>query len=67
MPNLTQSQKVRRNSRLRNFDSKNPDTTQPIPEGGTYTQNAPNSWSVASYDPRLGLIYFPMGNESLPR
>jgi len=47
-----------------NFDSKNPDATQPIPKGETYTQNAPNSWSVASYDPRLALIYFPMGNES---
>ena len=26
--------------------------------------NAPNSWSVSSYDPKLGLIYLPMGNES---
>ncbi|CDX11900.1 glucose dehydrogenase [Mesorhizobium plurifarium] len=47
-----------------NFDSKNPDATAPIPNGQTYSHNAPNSWSVASYDPKLGLIYFPMGNES---
>ena len=47
-----------------NFDSKNPDATAPIPNGQTYSNNAPNSWSVASYDPKLGLIYFPMGNES---
>ncbi|WEX09525.1 PQQ-binding-like beta-propeller repeat protein [Chelativorans sp. AA-79] len=47
-----------------NFDSKNPDATEPIPAGETYSQNAPNFWSVASYDPELGLIYLPMGNES---
>ncbi|MBZ9889207.1 membrane-bound PQQ-dependent dehydrogenase, glucose/quinate/shikimate family [Mesorhizobium sp. BR1-1-3] len=47
-----------------NFDSKNPGATAPIPNGQTYSNNAPNSWSVASYDPKLGLIYFPMGNES---
>ncbi|WP_353641450.1 membrane-bound PQQ-dependent dehydrogenase, glucose/quinate/shikimate family [Mesorhizobium sp. WSM2239] len=47
-----------------NFDSKNPTATEPIPSGETYTQNAPNSWSVASYDAELGLVYFPMGNES---
>ncbi len=47
-----------------NFDSKNPEATEPIPEGETYTQNAPNSWSVSSYDPELRLIYLPMGNES---
>ncbi|MFC6488827.1 PQQ-binding-like beta-propeller repeat protein [Nitratireductor sp. GCM10026969] len=47
-----------------NFDSKNPEATEPIPAGETYTQNAPNYWSVASYDPELGLVYVPMGNES---
>jgi quinoprotein glucose dehydrogenase len=47
-----------------NFDSKNPDETTPIPNGQIYSNNAPNSWSVASYDPKLGLVYFPMGNES---
>ena len=47
-----------------NFDSKKPDATQPIPNGQTYSENAPNSWSVSSYDPELGLIYLPMGNQS---
>jgi len=47
-----------------NFDSKNPEATQPIAPDGVYSQNAPNTWSVASYDPDLGLVYFPMGNES---
>jgi quinoprotein glucose dehydrogenase len=47
-----------------NFDSKKPDATEPIANGQTYSPNAPNSWSVASYDPQLGLIYLPMGNQS---
>ncbi len=47
-----------------NFDAKNPDATAPIANGETYTENAPNSWSVSSYDPKLGLIYLPMGNQS---
>lgn len=47
-----------------NFDSKNPSATDPIPDGQTYSENAPNSWSVSSYDPKLGLIYLPMGNQS---
>ncbi|MCO6389470.1 PQQ-binding-like beta-propeller repeat protein [Aliihoeflea aestuarii] len=47
-----------------NFDSKNPDATQPIAEGETYMENSPNMWSIASYDPDLDLVYLPMGNES---
>ncbi|MBV9653987.1 MAG: glucose/quinate/shikimate family membrane-bound PQQ-dependent dehydrogenase [Acetobacteraceae bacterium] len=27
----------------------------------SYTNNSPNSWIVSSYDPKLGLIYIPMG------
>lgn len=27
----------------------------------TYTNNSPNSWMTASYDPDLGLVYVPMG------
>jgi len=27
----------------------------------TYTNNSPNSWITASYDPKLGLVYVPMG------
>ncbi len=45
-----------------NWDPANPDQTQPIPEGELYSASSPNSWSVASVDEELGLIYFPMGN-----
>ena len=27
----------------------------------TYTNNSPNSWAPAAFDPKLGLIYLPMG------
>ena len=27
----------------------------------SYTNNSPNSWMTASYDPALGLVYLPMG------
>ncbi|MFN3766616.1 MAG: membrane-bound PQQ-dependent dehydrogenase, glucose/quinate/shikimate family [Aliihoeflea sp.] len=49
---------------LWNFDSKNPEATQPIGEGEIYESNSPNMWSVASYDAALDLVYLPMGNES---
>lgn len=45
-----------------NFDSGNPDSTQPIAAGETYTRNSPNSWPPLSVDPELGLVYAPMGN-----
>ena len=45
-----------------NFDSGNPERTQPIASGETYTKNSPNSWSILSVDPELGLVYAPMGN-----
>ncbi|MGV8961358.1 MAG: membrane-bound PQQ-dependent dehydrogenase, glucose/quinate/shikimate family [Stenotrophomonas sp.] len=47
-----------------NFDAANPDATAPIAAGKTYTENAPNSWSVASYDPVLDLVYLPFGVSS---
>ncbi len=47
-----------------NFDAGNPDATAPLADGQTYTANAPNSWSVASYDPKLNLVYLPFGNSS---
>ncbi|WP_088922126.1 membrane-bound PQQ-dependent dehydrogenase, glucose/quinate/shikimate family [Granulosicoccus antarcticus] len=47
-----------------NWDSANPDDTAPIAEGDTYATSSPNSWSVASADEELGLIYFPMGNRT---
>ncbi|MCO5101372.1 MAG: membrane-bound PQQ-dependent dehydrogenase, glucose/quinate/shikimate family [Burkholderiaceae bacterium] len=45
-----------------NFDPGNPDETAPIAPDATYTPNSPNSWSIASVDPQLGLVYLPMGN-----
>ncbi|MDB5562765.1 MAG: glucose dehydrogenase [Hyphomicrobiales bacterium] len=46
-----------------NWDSRNPDATAPIAPNATYSENSPNSWSVSSYDPKLGLVYVPMGNQ----
>lgn len=48
-----------------NWDSGNPEDTTPIDIAGgeTYTANSPNSWSVFSYDPALGLVYIPLGNK----
>lgn len=47
-----------------NWDSGNPDRTTPLGPGETYTANSPNSWSVFSADPELGLIYVPLGNRT---
>lgn len=47
-----------------NWDSGNPDDTAPIAAGKTYTPNSPNSWSISSYDPELGLVYIPVGNQT---
>lgn len=47
-----------------NWDSGNPDETAPLGPDETYTANSPNSWSVSSYDPDLGLIYVPLGNST---
>ncbi|MDB5613433.1 MAG: rane-bound PQQ-dependent dehydrogenase, glucose/quinate/shikimate family protein [Devosia sp.] len=48
-----------------NWDSGNPTQTAPIniAAGETYTTNSPNSWSVFSVDPALGLVYIPLGNQ----
>lgn len=48
---------------LWNFDAGRPDRTEPLGAGELYTQNSPNSWSVASADPDLGMVYLPMGNQ----
>ncbi|MDT8895533.1 glucose/quinate/shikimate family membrane-bound PQQ-dependent dehydrogenase [Halomonas sp. I1] len=47
-----------------NWDAGNPDETAPIAEGETYTTSSPNSWSIASADEELGMVYFPMGNRT---
>ncbi|XAH25005.1 membrane-bound PQQ-dependent dehydrogenase, glucose/quinate/shikimate family [Xylophilus sp. GW821-FHT01B05] len=49
---------------LWNWDSGNPDATEPFGPGQTYTRNSPNSWSVSSIDSKLGLVYLPMGNQT---
>ena len=46
-----------------NWDSGNPDTTAPLAAGQHYTANSPNSWSIASVDEALGMVYLPMGNQ----
>ena len=46
-----------------NWDSGNPEVTTPIAPGDHYTANSPNSWSIASVDEALGMVYLPMGNQ----
>ena len=46
-----------------NWDPGNPEQTDPIAAGETYSASTPNSWSVSSVDEALGLIYLPMGNQ----
>lgn len=50
---------------LWNWDSGDPDNTAPFDVNDptqTYKTSSPNSWSTASADEKLGLVYFPMGN-----
>ncbi len=46
------------------FDSERADATVPLGPGEHYTPATPNSWSIASGDDALGLVYLPMGNGS---
>jgi quinoprotein glucose dehydrogenase len=46
-----------------NWDSKKPTETAPIAADAKYSENSPNSWSISSYDPILGLIFIPIGNQ----
>jgi quinoprotein glucose dehydrogenase len=55
---------VRTGALVWNWDSRNPNETAPIASDAKYSENSPNSWSVSSYDPKLGLIFVPMGNQS---
>lgn len=48
---------------LWNFDTSNPEQTEPIGPDETYTANSPNAWSILSADPELGLVYAPIGNQ----
>jgi quinoprotein glucose dehydrogenase len=46
------------------FDPGQPDDTSPKPPGHIYTVATPNSWTVASGDEALGLVYIATGNGS---
>ena len=44
------------------WDMGRPSVNTEPPPGSQYTRSTPNVWSVMSADPKLGLIYLPMGN-----
>lgn len=47
-----------------NWDSTQPDNTEPIAEDGIYPRNSANVWSIMSADEKLGMVYLPMGNQT---
>jgi quinoprotein glucose dehydrogenase len=47
-----------------NFDSGNPDATEPIAPDRHYVKNSPKSWTISSADEALGLLYVPYGNQT---
>lgn len=47
------------------WDMGRPGETGLPPEGETYTEGTPNSWTIASGDDDLGLVYIPMGNSAV--
>lgn len=38
--------------------------SSPLAAGEVYAKESPNFWGTASYDPKLGLAYFPTGNQT---
>ncbi|WP_222546656.1 membrane-bound PQQ-dependent dehydrogenase, glucose/quinate/shikimate family [Asaia lannensis] len=38
--------------------------SRPLPAGQIYAIETPNFWGTASYDPKLGLAFIPMGNQT---
>ncbi|GGJ83454.1 membrane-bound PQQ-dependent dehydrogenase, glucose/quinate/shikimate family [Pseudomonas matsuisoli] len=46
------------------WDAGNPDRTEPLKDGETYTRGSPNMWTTAVGDNNLGLVYLPMGNSA---
>ncbi|WP_223302710.1 membrane-bound PQQ-dependent dehydrogenase, glucose/quinate/shikimate family [Halotalea alkalilenta] len=44
--------------------SRGASDSTPLPPGETYAPETPNFWGTASYDPELGLAYFPTGNQT---
>ncbi|MBZ5487301.1 glucose/quinate/shikimate family membrane-bound PQQ-dependent dehydrogenase [Halomonas aquamarina] len=53
---------VRTGELVWNWDSGNPEETEPLADDETYTRNSPNVWPPISVDEDLGLVYLPMGN-----
>lgn len=47
------------------WDMGRPGETGLPPEGEVYTEGTPNSWTIASGDDELGLVYIPMGNSAV--
>ncbi|MHA6492551.1 membrane-bound PQQ-dependent dehydrogenase, glucose/quinate/shikimate family [Pseudomonas borbori] len=55
---------VRSGELVWNWDPGKPEQTAPLPAGETYTRSTPNSWTIATADEQLGLVYIPTGNQS---
>jgi len=55
---------VRSGELVWNFDPGNPDATEPLPPGETYTRSTPNWWTTSVADESLGLVYIPTGNQT---
>lgn len=47
------------------WDMGRPNDTGLPPPGDIYTPGTPNSWTIASGDDDLGLVYIPMGNSAV--
>jgi quinoprotein glucose dehydrogenase len=47
------------------WDMARPERTGAPPPGETYSRGTPNSWSIATADEALGLVYLPMGNSAV--
>lgn len=47
------------------WDMGRPGETGLPAEGEVYTEGTPNSWTIASGDDELGLVYIPMGNSAV--
>lgn len=47
------------------WDMGRPGETGLPPDGEIYTPGTPNSWTIASGDDELGLVYIPMGNSAV--
>jgi quinoprotein glucose dehydrogenase len=44
------------------WDLGKADPTAPLAAGETYTRGTPNAWGTYTADPKLGMIYLPLGN-----